>query len=141
MILITGASGTIGRPLVASLARRGVAVRAVSRTPSAARWPAGVEPVAGDPSRPATIAGHLAGVTTVFVHPRAVGTAAADLLALAKERGTTRVVALSAINVDDDPAAQPSRFQGDRNKEAEDAAVASGLDWVSLRSASFATNT
>lgn len=97
--------------------------------------------VAGDPSRPATIAGLLEGVATVFLRPRAVGTAAAELLALAKERGATRVVALSAINVDDDPAAQPSRLQGDRNREAEDAAVASGLNWVSLRSASFAANT
>jgi uncharacterized protein YbjT (DUF2867 family) len=81
------------------------------------------------------------GITTVFLHPRAAGEAAGDLLALARERGVERVVALSAINVDDDPAEQPSRFQGDRNKEAEAAAIASGLEWVSLRPASFAINT
>jgi uncharacterized protein YbjT (DUF2867 family) len=44
------------------------------------------------------------------------------------------------MNVDDDLDTQPSRFQGDRNKEVEDAAVASGLEWVSLRASSFASN-
>jgi uncharacterized protein YbjT (DUF2867 family) len=39
------------------------------------------------------------------------------------------------------PDQQPSRYQGDRNKEVEDAAVASGLAWVSLRASSFAANT
>jgi uncharacterized protein YbjT (DUF2867 family) len=141
MILVTGATGTIGRPLVGLLAREGVGVRAVSRDPQASGLPAGVEVVAGDPSRPGTIAGFLEGVTSVFLHPRAVGEAAVGLLALARERGVARVVTLSAINVDDDPAEQPSRLQGDRNKEAEDAAVASGLEWVSLRPASFAVNT
>jgi uncharacterized protein YbjT (DUF2867 family) len=51
-----------------------------------------------------------------------------------------RVVALSAMNVDDDLDTQPSRYQGDRNKEVEDAAVQSGLAWVSLRASSFASN-
>jgi uncharacterized protein YbjT (DUF2867 family) len=146
MILVTGATGTIGRPLLDLLVRTGVAVRAVSRDPQAnARpanaLPAGVEVVAGDPSRPDTIARYLEGVSAVFLHPRAVGDAAGELLALARQRNVARVVALSAINVDDDPAEQPSRLQGDRNKEAEDAAVASGLAWVSLRPASFAVNT
>ncbi|WP_406316531.1 NAD(P)H-binding protein [Streptosporangium sp. NBC_01639] len=141
MILVTGATGTVGRPLVGVLAGEGVKVRAVTRDPQAAGLPTGVEVVVGDPSRPDTMSAVLEGVTSVFLHPRAVGEAAADLLALAKERGVGRVVALSAVNVDDDLADQPSRFQGDRNKEAEDAAVASGLDWVSLRSASFAVNT
>lgn len=141
MILVTGATGTIGRPLVGLLAGEGVPVRAVSRDPHAAGLPAGVDIVSGDPSKPDTIATFLDGVTVLFLHPRAVGEAAGELLRLAKERGVGRVVALSAINVDDDPAQQPSRFQGDRNKEVEEAAVASGLDWVSLRPASFAVNT
>jgi uncharacterized protein YbjT (DUF2867 family) len=141
MILVTGATGTVGRPLVEALAGAGTAVRAVTRDPRAAGLPTGVQVVTGDPGRPETLAESLRGVTSLFLHPRAAGAAAAGLLALARERGVRRVVVLSAINVDDDPAEQPSRFQGDRNKEAEEAAVASGLDWVSLRSASFAANT
>jgi hypothetical protein len=33
---------------------------------------------------------------------------------------------MSALNVDFDFAEQPSRYNGDRNKEVEDAAVGSG---------------
>lgn len=140
MILVTGATGTIGRPLVEALAREGAAVRAVSRDPGKAGLPAGVEVVEGDPGRPGTVAPLMEGVTSLFLHPRAVGEAAGDLLALAREQGVRRVVVLSAVNVDDDPSEQPSRFQGDRNREVEAAAVGSGLDWVSLRSATFAAN-
>jgi len=54
--------------------------------------------------------------------------------------GVTKLVALSAINADDDFSRQPSRFRGDRNKEVEQLAVESGLAWVSLRPTVFATN-
>src|SRR4029453_6893432 len=66
---------------------------------------------------------------------------AGELLALARPRGVRRVVALSATNVDAPLDQQPSRYNGDRNKEVEDAALASGLAWVSLRASSFAANT
>src|SRR6266536_4096590 len=141
MIMIAGATGTIGRPLIDQLDAESVEVRAVTRTPLAAGLPAGVEVVEGDLSRPDTIASSLRGVTALFLNPAAVGLAAGDLLALARERGVKRVVALSAMNVDDDLDEQPSRHRGDRNKEVEDAAVGSGLEWVSLRASSFAINT
>jgi uncharacterized protein YbjT (DUF2867 family) len=141
MILVTGATGLVGRPLIDLLVSEGADVRAVTRDPRRAGLPAGVEIVEGDPSRPDTIAPSLQGVTAVFLHSRAVGDAAFDLLALAGERGVRRAVALSAMNVEDDATEQPSRYRGDRNKEAEDAAVASGLEWVSLRASSFADNT
>jgi len=142
MILATGATGNIGRPLIDVLVGEGARVRAVTRNPQAAGLPADVEVVEGDPSRPDTITPFLEGITALFLHPRAVGEAAAgELLTLARERGVKRVVVLSAINVDDDLTEQPSRYNGDRNKEVEDAAVGSGLEWVSLRSSSFATNT
>jgi uncharacterized protein YbjT (DUF2867 family) len=141
MLLVTGATGTIGRPLIDALVNQDVKVRAVTHDPQAANLPAGVEVVEGDLSRPATIAPLLEGVTAVFLHPRAVGLAAGELLALARQRGVRRVVALSATNLDDPLDQQPSRYQGDRNKEVEDAAVASGLAWVSLRASFFAANT
>jgi uncharacterized protein YbjT (DUF2867 family) len=141
MILVTGATGNVGRPLVDLLLGAGAEVRAVTRDPSAARLPAGVDVVEGDPSRPATTAAALRGVTGLFINARAVRDAAGDLVALAREYGARRVVALSAINVDDEPADQPSRYNGDRNREAEDAAVRSGLEWVSLRPSFYATNT
>ena len=137
MLLITGATGNVGRPLVQLLINEGVKVRAVSR--AAAAIP-GVEVVQGDPSRPAGLEAAFDGVTGLFLHPRAVGDAAFDLVAVARRRGVRRIVALAASNVDDDLAAQPSRFRGDRNAEAEAAAVASGLAWTSLRPGTFAIN-
>jgi uncharacterized protein YbjT (DUF2867 family) len=100
-----------------------------------------VEVVAADLSHPDTAAPFLEGVTALFLHPRAVGLAAAQLLALARQRGVQRVVALSAVNDDDPLDQQPSRYRGDRNKEVEDAAAASGLGWVSVRASYFARNT
>src|SRR4029453_6860075 len=127
MLLITGATGTIGRPLIDALVNEDVKVRAVTHDPQAANLPAGVEVVDGDLSRPDTIAPFLEGVPALFLHPRAVWVAARELLTLARERGVRRVVALSATNVDDPPDQQPSRYQGDRNKEGEEAAAPSGL--------------
>src|SRR6266700_2029072 len=84
MILVTGATGTVGRPLIELLASEGVKVRAVTHNPQAAGLPAGIEIAEGDPARPDTIAPLLEGVTDLFLHPRAVGIpAAGKLLALA----------------------------------------------------------
>ena len=79
MILVTGATGTIGRPLVNVLAATGYQVRALARHTGihADHLPAGVESVRGDVSRPETIVAALHGVTTLFIHPRAVGADAA----------------------------------------------------------------
>jgi uncharacterized protein YbjT (DUF2867 family) len=128
-ILVTGATGNVGRPLTELLVQHGAKVRAVSRNPRTADLP-GAEVVATT---------ELDGVTSIFLNPRAVGETIHDLLAQAT--GVRRVVALSAVNVDDNLDKQPSRYRGDRNKEVEDAVVASGLDWVSLRPTMFSTNT
>ncbi len=44
-IVVTGATGNVGRPLVSRLAAAGARVRAVTRTPEAAGFPDGVEAV------------------------------------------------------------------------------------------------
>jgi uncharacterized protein YbjT (DUF2867 family) len=139
-ILISGATGAVGRPLIDLLSAAGADIRAVTRNPQAANLPTGVEVVEGDPSQPATIADALRGVTALFLNPRAIGKAADELLRLAREQGVKRVVAMSALNVDFDLARQPSRLHGEYNKEVEAAAVASGLEWVALRSGSYAIN-
>jgi uncharacterized protein YbjT (DUF2867 family) len=141
MILVTGAAGNIGRSLIDLLINKGVAIRAVILDGKTADLPSHVEVVRGDLSRPDTIAPALTGVSGLFINPRAVGNAAGELLALARERGVRRVVTLSAMNVEDNPAEQPSRYNGDKNKEVEDAVTGSGLEWVSLRSSFYAVNT
>lgn len=140
MFLITGATGAVGRPLIAALVSAGAPVRAITRDPATAGLPPAVEIVQGDPSQPDTVATAVHGVTGLFVNPRAVGSAAKNLLAVAGESGVRRVVGLSAINVDDDPSLQPSRFRGDLNKEVEQAVTGSGIDWVSLRPTVMAHN-
>ena len=128
-ILVTGATGLVGRLLVDELIGRGAEVRAATRRPEAAGLPDGV-----------TLSDDLDGVEAVFLHPRAVGDFG-GFLAEARRHGVRKVVALSAMNVDDPPAEQPSRIAGDRNTEAEAAAVTSGLRWTSLRPSAFASNT
>src|SRR5882672_5441001 len=132
-ILVTGATGNVGRPLVTQLAAAGVEVRAVTRQPDTAHFPAGVKVVG-------TAAEGLPGASAVFLNSRALGDELEPLVARARREGVTRLVALSAINADDDFSRQPSRYRGDRNKEVEELAVNSGLQWVSLRPSVFATN-
>ncbi|MEU3948391.1 NAD(P)H-binding protein [Streptomyces sp. NPDC029526] len=62
-ILVTGATGTVGRELVAGLLDRGHAVRALTRDPSRAALPVGVEVVGGDLTEPDTLVPALEGVT------------------------------------------------------------------------------
>jgi uncharacterized protein YbjT (DUF2867 family) len=132
-IVVTGATGNVGRPLVAELAGAGAQVRAVTRNPQTAALPAGVEAVS-------SAAEALRGASAVFLNSRALGDELADVVALAKRSTVTKLVALSAINADDDFSRQPSRFRGDRNKEVEQLAVDSGLNWVSLRPTVFVSN-
>jgi uncharacterized protein YbjT (DUF2867 family) len=135
-IVVTGATGNVGRPLVSELAAAGAPVRAVTRSPQTAGFPDGVEAV----NTASSAIDALAGASAVFLNSRALGDELAGIVALAKRSGVTKLVALSAINADDDFSRQPSRFRGDRNKEVEQLAIDSGLDWVSLRPAVFASN-
>jgi uncharacterized protein YbjT (DUF2867 family) len=132
-IVVTGATGNVGRPLVAELVTAGARVRAVTRTPKTAGFPSGVEVVG-------SAADALPGASAVFLNSRALGEHLPDVVTQCVAAGVTKLVALSAINADDDFSRQPSRFRGDRNKEVEKLSVDSGLAWVSLRPTVFATN-
>jgi uncharacterized protein YbjT (DUF2867 family) len=132
-IVVTGATGNVGRPLVAELAAAGAPVRAVTRSPKTARFPSRVEVVG-------SVADALPGASAVFLNSRALGADLPNVVAQSVGAGVTKLVALSAINADDEFSRQPSRFRGDRNKEVEQLAVDSGLAWVSLRPTVFATN-
>ncbi|MGV0742182.1 NmrA family NAD(P)-binding protein [Mycolicibacterium sp. XJ870] len=132
-ILITGATGNVGRPLVTELVNAGARVRAVTRHPDTAGLPPGVEVV------PTAGAG-IRGASAVFLNSRALGSELEATVDLARASGVQRLVALSAINADEDDSLQPSRARGDRNREVEQLAIASGLEWVSLRPTYFASN-
>lgn len=132
-VLVTGATGNVGRPLVTLLANAGAKVRAVSRRPERSGFPTGVDVVTTAPAG-------IEGADAVLLNSRALGNDLTAVVSQARSAGVTRLVALSAINADDDFSLQPSRFRGDRNKEVEQLAVDSGLEWVSLRPTVFVSN-
>lgn len=66
-ILVTGATGTIGSQVLAHLAGEGVPIRALTRSPDKAAFPAGVEAVAGDLADPDSLRRALDGVSTLFL--------------------------------------------------------------------------
>src|SRR6266536_3591163 len=142
MILVTGATGNVGREVVNLLLSGGEKVVALTRHPEKAALPEGAVVVGGDPSHPQTLTKALRGVEAALISPRALGdatagAATAELLALAAERGVARVVALSAVTVQ--YAAGYRRF-AEQFKAVEDAVKASGLPWTFLRSTDYASN-
>jgi uncharacterized protein YbjT (DUF2867 family) len=102
-ILITGASGTVGRQVVQQLTERGAAVRALVRDPSKTTFPAGVEVVQGDLLDVEALRRALAGVSTLFMLNGVVPdefTQALITLNLARDAGIERIVYLSVIHSD-----------------------------------------
>ncbi|AWN46423.1 NmrA family transcriptional regulator [Methylobacterium terrae] len=102
-ILVTGATGTVGRHVVAELARRGADIRALVRDPAKAGLPAGVAVAQGDLLDVDAMRGALSGISTLFLLNAVVPdefTQALVALNLAREAGVKRVVYLSVINSD-----------------------------------------
>lgn len=138
MILVTGATGNVGRRVVERLTAAGHGVRAVTRDPSRANLPAGVEVVAADLADPETVRPHLDGVRAVFliwpfVDPAATAQLAPRVAAVLAGAGSPRVVYVSAASAEADP--------GSFWALVERAIVASGLPWTMLRPTGIATNT
>ena len=66
-VLVMGATGRVGRAVVAHLLDAGVPVRALTRRPATAGLPATVEVVAGDLTVPESLDAALQGVGAVFL--------------------------------------------------------------------------
>ncbi|MGI5481625.1 NAD(P)H-binding protein [Streptomyces lavendofoliae] len=98
--LVTGATGTVGREVVAELLRRGQPVRALTRDPGTADLPAGVEVVRGDLTDPGTLTAALDGVTGLhlitfggaYFAPLETGP---RIVELAREAGVQRITVLN----------------------------------------------
>src|SRR4030095_602469 len=99
VVLITGATGNVGREAVSQLLAEGAKVRAVSRNANTAMLPSEGQVIQGDPSRPQTLARALSGVDAILLSPRALAGAAGELLTLAASNGVRRAVLLSALTL------------------------------------------
>ncbi|MFE3548281.1 SDR family oxidoreductase [Streptomyces kronopolitis] len=138
MIVVTGATGNIGRPLTQALAEAGRQVTAVSRHTAAV--PNGVRHVAADLAEPASLKPTLAGAEALFLllsgDLHAAGADPADLVAQAAAAGVRRVVLLSTLGVVTRPFG-PTRIA---MRALEDTLRESGLEWAILRPGGFASN-
>jgi uncharacterized protein YbjT (DUF2867 family) len=134
MILVTGATGTVGREVVRQLHTAGCEVRALSRNPEKANFPEGVEAVSGDLTKLETLRVALDGVEKVFwVLPL---DADFNFPQIARQSGVRHIVLLSALAVDFGIENAIARL----HMNAEQAVRESGLAWTFLRPGGFMTN-
>ncbi|MFF0966581.1 NAD(P)H-binding protein [Streptomyces sp. NPDC003703] len=135
MIVVTGATGNVGRALVERLAAAGRPVRALTRDPQRAGLPEGAEVVRFRPDDPAAL---FAGADKLFLYVQAAGDRTAAFLAAAREAGVRHVVLLSsAIITEGADETHPIHVM---HATAEREIRASGLEWTFLRPGAFATN-
>jgi NADH dehydrogenase len=142
MILVTGASGFVGRHVTRDLAGNGHRVRAMVRTAkgAAALEDVDCELVRGDVTDPASLLAAARGVRTIvhlvaivegapatFERVMAAGTG--NLVEAARESGVRRIVLMSALGTT--PGATVPYFRA--KWAAEQAVAASGVEHVVLR--------
>lgn len=102
-ILVTGATGRVGRHVVDQLVKRGASVRVLTRDPSKAQFPAGVDVVQGDLLDIDALRVAFDGVSTLFLLNAVTGdefSQAIVTLNVAREAGVKRVVYLSVFHAD-----------------------------------------
>jgi uncharacterized protein YbjT (DUF2867 family) len=131
-ILVTGATGTVGSQLVNQLYRAGHQVRALTRNPNKATFPAGVEVFKGDLTAPQTLIPALEGVSALHLITFDRGSggfqplrSGGEIVELAKKAGVQRVTVLQGV--------------GDRS--VEKALEESDLCWTFIQPVEFMSNT
>jgi uncharacterized protein YbjT (DUF2867 family) len=138
-ILVTGATGNVGRHVVEQLTAAGARFRAMTRDPGAAGFPAHIDVVRGDLADPDSLDPCLRDIDTVFL----VWVAPPDGIAGALERiahSTRRIVYLTAPLKTPHPFFQqpnPSRAIAER---IERVIEQSELEWTFVRAGMFAGN-
>ncbi|MFG1676581.1 NAD(P)H-binding protein [Micromonospora sp. NPDC049282] len=139
-VLVTGATGRVGRAVVDLLTEAGAPVRAlVRRAESAATLPTNVEIVTGDLTVPESLDAALHAVSTVFLvwtAPPQTAPAIVDRLATHAQR----VVYLSAPHRTPHPFFQQPNPMAALHAEIERLIVATGLDSTIIRPGMFASN-
>ncbi len=138
-VLVTGATGRVGRAVIAELLGAGVPVRALTRKPATAALPTDAEVVAGDFTEPDSLDPALQGVRAVFLLWTAPpATAAAVVERLASH--TRRVVFLSSPHQTPHPFFQQPNPMARLHAEIERLIAAAGLESTFIRPGMFASN-
>jgi uncharacterized protein YbjT (DUF2867 family) len=130
-VLVTGATGHVGRVVVEQLVAAGVRVRAMTRSPQQAHFPEGVETVAGDLTDPAALAPVLAGVDRMYLFP--VARTAREVVTLAGRAGVGRIIVLSS-------SAVTSGADTSFHLPVERAVEELGPEWTHVRPGEFMLN-
>jgi uncharacterized protein YbjT (DUF2867 family) len=138
MILVTGATGTVGSEAVRLLRQRDLPVRAMVRDPARAEplTVAGAGLARADFDEPATIDAALAGVDTVILVSPGVPAQELNVVASAARQGVKHVIKVTSNASADSPIAR-RRFQA----EIEAGLAASDLAHTLLRANAFMQNT
>ncbi len=136
-LLVTGATGRIGRRVAAHLAREGAELRLLVRDPSQAPPVPGAHCVPGDFGDLAAMAQAFEGVQTAFLYTPARPDP--RLLRLAADQGVAHVVLLSSASVGKVGADDPNPVAA-RHRMAEQAVRDAGLRWTFLRPDVLAAN-
>ncbi|MGW1098046.1 NmrA family NAD(P)-binding protein [Streptomyces sp. NPDC002455] len=137
-VLVTGATGHLGREVTARLQAQDAQVRALTRRRTGPR--PGVESVTGDLTDPAAVRAALTGVDTVFLVWPLLDTGRAHGLVEVLTEVAPRVVYVSSAAIDDKDARQSDpivQVHADMEALLHDA----GLRTVVLRSDTLASNT
>ncbi|WP_416968083.1 SDR family oxidoreductase [Streptomyces sp. 4F14] len=145
-VLVVGATGSIGRLVVAECLARGHTTRALVRDPVRARLPLGVGLVTGDLTRPETLAGAVAGVDAIVLahgsgagsSPETVDYAGVRNLLDALAGRRPRIALMTAIGV----TARGSAYGHllDWKRRSERLVRASGLPYTIVRPGWFDMN-
>ena len=138
-VLVTGATGQIGREVVAQLRETGVGIRAMTRNPRSANLPADVEIVGGDLSAPDSLDACLNGVDRVFLvwtAPLAGAVPAIERIAA----HARQIVLLTSPHRTPHPFFQQPNGLRAIHAGIEQLIEASGLGWTFLRPGPFAIN-
>ena len=138
MSLVTGATGTVGREVVAQLVAAGQEVRAMTRNPAKAKFDGAVEVMQGDFADPKSLERAVAGVVRVFsltVGPQA-GIHERNLAQAAKKAGARHIVKLSAMGGDEETRNAIRKW----HDEGEQAIRGTAIPLTVLRPGAFMSN-